>query len=447
MVLLSSIGKVLMNSFKPALSMIFVVVLTTLLAACQPPAAPAESLHARTARDTSPDAPADDISQLVADNNAFAFDLYHQVASEQDGNLIFSPYSISLAFAMVYAGARGDTEQQMAEVLHYSLPQERLHPAFNTLDLKLQPVEPPPPTPTPYPYSNPPDPLVLNIASTVWGQHGFPFEADYLEILALNYGAGLQSVDFAADSEGARRSINQWVSDATEDRIEEIAAPGTIDSETKVVLANAIYFNGEWDYPFTENETHSAPFRRLDGSEVDATMMVNNFTVLKCGRGATFHAVELGYGGPAAMLLLLPDEGAFPAFESALNASIFHEVSTTLQPTNSLTLTMPRYDFEAELDLVQSLKGMGLTAPFSNADFSGISSGGLVIDAAVHKATIAVDEQGTEATGATMIAMTTSLMASACGQDVVAVRPFIFTIYDTDSGTILFLGRVLDPSQ
>jgi serpin B len=436
-----------MNSPRALSPLASCLLLLIVLTACQPAS---ETIRARTERNTSPAAPAADISQLVADNNAFAFDLYHQVASEHDGNLIFSPYSISQAFAMLYAGARGDTEQQMAEVFHFSLPQDRLHPAFNALDLNLQPVGALPPTPTPAAWGSPPADVRLSIANALWGQTGYPFETTFLDSISLNYAAEIRSADFAANPEAVRHEINTWVSDQTEGLINEIASPDAVNSNTRLALLNAIYFKGDWTWPFAGG-TEDGPFTRLDGSQVSTPMMENSQAYLRCGKADTYHTIELTYGESenTAMMLFVPDAGQFEAFEATWDPEVFQQSQTDTFSTNMLTLTMPRFKFESDIDLAKSLSAMNLSLPFSGgADFSGISaSGSLYISSAVHKATITVHELGTEAAGTTAVFLEESGTTSECGFELAIDRPFIFAIYDTDTSAILFLGRVLDPSQ
>ena len=205
------------------------------------------------------------LEELARGNSAFAFDLYAALASEE-GNLFFSPYSISLALAMTYAGARGETERQMAEVLHF-LPQDLHHDAFNALDLELasrSEVEE---------GESEGNAFKLSIANAIWGHSGYEFLQPFLDTLAESYGAGVQAIDFEASPEGARKTINDWVARQTEDRIKDLIPTGMITELTRIVLANAIYFNATWRYPFDEGETRRAPFFLLDGSTKDVPMM------------------------------------------------------------------------------------------------------------------------------------------------------------------------------
>ena len=199
-------------------------------------------------RNDSPQTGAADVSILVAGNAAFALDLYRAL-NDSDGNLLISPHSISLALAMAYAGSRGDTERQMAETLHFDLPQDRLHSAFNALDLSL----------TGRVSGEEADGFHLNVASSVWAQEGQGFVPSYLDILALNYGEGVGQLDFRRDPNAASARINEWVADGTEGRISHLITPDAITPFTRLVLANAVYFKAEWQQPFDERATSRRP--------------------------------------------------------------------------------------------------------------------------------------------------------------------------------------------
>ena len=256
-------------------------------------------------------------TELVAGNSAFAFDLYQALRQKSDGNLFYSPHSISLALAMTYAGSRGETEQQMAATLHYTLPQEQLHSAFNSLDTTLAG------------YSDPEneDAFQLNIANAIWGQDGYEFLPHFLDTLAENYGAGLRTVDYINATEAARQTINDWVSDETEEKIQDLIPQGTLDSLVRLVLTNAIYFNGKWVLPFEENNTHDAPFTLLDGSTVTVPMMSQTEN-LKYGGGDGYQAVELPYRDSSlTMLFILPEIGRFEELEQALSADLVASTS------------------------------------------------------------------------------------------------------------------------
>lgn len=382
-------------------------------------------------RETSPQVPQDDIAKLIEGNSSFAFDLYQKIR-DGSGNLFFSPYSISLALAMTYAGARGETAQQMAEALDFTLSQENLHPAFNALDLAL--VE------------NGNDNFRLNIANSLWGQYGFSFENDFLDVLALNYGARMWLVDFITDAENARTKINYWVSEHTENKIENLLPAGSVDDYTRLVLTNAIYFKAIWQNKFDAQDTKEEMFTLLDNSQVSVPMMFQSER-LRYAEGTGYQAVELPYvDSDASMLVILPTLDNFSEFESSLDPELVGTIENNLQ-YQEVDLKMPKFEFEASLGLSDVLKQMGMTAAFSlpPADFSGINAeNNLYITDVLHKGFVSVDENGTEAAAATAVIVgTTSLPPPPITMTI--DHPFIFMIRH-NNGSILFLGRVLDPT-
>jgi serpin B len=413
------------------------VAVSLFLAACGPPS---ETRIARSneRRVTNPTIPEDDLHALVDGNNAFAIDMYQSLP--RDGNLVFSPFSISLALAMTYAGARGETESQMADTLHFELPQDRLHPAFNALDLALEE--------TAKTNDKDQEPLQLNIANAVWAEQTFPFLQEFLDTIALNYGAGINLADFINNYEPTRKEINGWVSDKTNEKIQDLLPDGSLDSDTRMVLVNAIYFKADWLDQFDSDSTKDAPFHLLDGSMVDVPMMHQGLQIPYV-QGDGFQAVELAYAGnTAAMDIIVPDEGNFQAFDSSLNSESLNEIFSTMQPA-SVDFGIPKFTFTSDFELASQLENMGMKDAFDRgrADFSGMTGGkDLFISDVVHKAFIAVDEAGTEAAAATgvILAITSAPMFDI---NFVVDRPFIFVIRDLQSGQILFLGRVVHPVQ
>jgi serpin B len=412
-----------------------------LLSACAPSGGTIAA--SKLERVTNPDATPAELAELVEGNNAFAFGMY-QAARALDGNLVYSPYSISLAFAMTYAGAREATARQMASTLHYTLPDDRLHPAFNALDLDLAR------RPDQAANVDEKDRFQLSIANSLWGQDGWSFLPEYLDLIAANYGAGMRLVDFEQAPESARKQINNWVSEQTKKRIQNIIPPGLIDPSTRLVLANAIYFKATWQYEFDANDTADRPFYLLDGSTVSAPMMeIGRQVQLSYAAGDGWQAVALPYkGGLTEMVIIVPDPGNYEAFESTLTAERYNEIVAALQP-EMVELSMPKFEFETEYSLKDMLAGMGMTDAFipDIADFSGIDGTHLLyIGEALHKAFIAVDEKGTEAAAATVILM---MAASLPPQGVILTidRPFFYAIRDVPTGAILFMGRVLDPRE
>jgi serpin B len=406
-----------------------------------PPEPSSPSLpSAQAPRQTAPQVAPSDLASLAEGNTTFAFDLY-QVLRQADGNLFYSPYSISLALAMTYAGARGETARQMAEALSLILAPDALHPALNALDQALA-------SRGEGAAGKDDQGFRLNIANALWGQEGYPFLPEFLDLLAENYGAGLGLLDFAGAAEEARLTINRWVEEQTEGRIQDLLAPGVLTAATRLVLTNAIYFNAAWLHPFEAELTEDGPFSLLGGGQVTVPMMrLPGAVSLGYAAGDGYQAVELPYdGGQLSMVLLLPDPGAYPAFEQALDAERATAILEALS-RQQVALTMPKFEFESQFSLGEALQALGMTDAFSEAaDFSGMTGQrGLFIGAVIHKAFVAVDEAGTEAAAATAVVMLESAMPLE-PVEVRVDRPFVFFIRDIETGTVLFVGRVLDPS-
>ena len=394
-------------------------------------------------RDKAPDVPDADLATLVESNNAFAFELYRAI-SGTDGNLFFSPHSISTALAMAYAGARGETELQMAETLRFDLPQDRLHSAFNALDLSMDPG------------TEADEAFRLNAANSVWGQEGYDFLPEFLDSLAMNYGDEVRPADFRRDPEGARVRINDWVADETEQRITNLIPPDAISDLTRMVLANAIYFNAAWSHPFEERATTDRPFHLLDGTQREAPMMRQQEN-LRYADGDGYQAVELHYeGGEMSMAILVPDSGRFEEFEYGLSGRSIQGVVDSLD-YELVRLTMPKFETESTLNLSDTLIAMGMPDAFDeeSANFSGMDGQlckrkgdiCLLISDVLHKAFVAVDEAGTEAAAATavIVGITRGVSIEPEPIELVVDRPFLFIIRHLGTGAVLFVGRVLSP--
>ena len=392
----------------------------------------------------SPGATEPELADLVRGNAAFAFDLYRALA-QGEGNLFYSPHSVSLALAMTYAGAGGETERQMEDTLRFLLPQDKLHPAFNALDLNLA-------SRGEGATGQDDSGFQLNIANAVWGQEGHEFITDFLDVLAEQYGSEVRRADFRRAPEEARVRINGWVADETEDRINDLIPPGAIEPTTRLVLANAIYFNAAWQLPFDERATAPRPFHPLGGGEVEAPMMRREGR-FGYTRGNGHQAVDLLYdGGEMSMTILLPDEGRFRAFEGSLDASTVGAVLEALE-TQRVRLTMPKFQVKASFGLADVLKGMGMPNAFdgSSADFSGMDGTSclagddecLLITDVVHQAFVSVDEAGTEAAAVTA-AIVGITRAAEEPVTLTIDRPFIFLVRDQATDAVLFVGRVAD---
>jgi serpin B len=384
-----------------------------------------------------------DVKTLVSANSQFAFDLYHQLAKESPGkNLFFSPESISYALAMTYAGARGNTATEIGNALHFdALPGDQLHAAFNALAQALLAPR--------VSQDKGRAPLQLSTSNSAWGQRGFPFEQAYLDTLARYYGTGLRLSDFVRDAERERRRINAYVAQQTQQRITELIPPGIIDDMTRLVLVNTITFTADWRAAFAKELTTRQPFTRVDGSRVRAPMMAQEEPGGFEGyQGDHFVAARLPYEGGASMLLIVPDAGQLAAVEQRLDPALVQQITTGLAP--GVGVSLPKVDFRAHVDLPTAFRALGVHDAFDpqRADLTGIAPrpAGLYVSDIVHEATIKVDEDGTKAAAATAVIIgDTSLRVSRFV--VRADRPFIYLIRDDATGAILFVGRVLDPTQ
>ena len=425
-----------------AITILAAVVIVALLAGCNNSATPNANIglaQSDAQRIMAPDIPAADTAELVTGNNAFALDLYEELQSEE-GNLFFSPYSISTALAMTYAGSRGETEQQMADTLHFSLSQNQLHPAFNALDLQLVSNEE-------GGKSDKKTDFTLRTANSLWGERDYSFLPEFLDTLARNYGAGMRLVNFKTAPEPARIAINDWVSDQTEEKIKDLIPQGAINPMTRIVLANAIYFYADWQRQFDPNATRDAAFTLLDKEQVTVPMM-SQLSGFLYTQGEGYQAVEMPYvGGKAAMTIVVPNSGEFTDFDSSITADQIDEIIANLE-RKQVQLSLPKFTYESEFSLAGILAQMGMRDAIDPmaADFSGMDgTRELFISAVIHKAFVAVDEEGTEAAAATAVVM------AASGMPIVDVtltidRPFIYLIRDTETGSILFIGRVLNPA-
>ena len=421
---------------KALVSVLIVLSLVLPVIACSQPTA-GEVLASDKERIASPDVNPSEQALLVEGNSAFAFALY-QALRAQEGNLFYSPHSISVALAMTYAGARSETAEQMAATLQFLLEQERLHPAFNWLDAELA-------SRGEGAQGKDGEGFRLNIVNAIWGQKDYGFLSAFLDVLAENYGAGLRILDFASETEKSRLAINDWVSDQTEERIEDLIPQGVLTSGTRLVLTNAIYFNAAWEYPFDEDMTEDGPFYLLDGGQVVVPMMrqTESFGYTD---GEGYQAVELLYDGDElSMVIMLTEDGQFEVFEEGLQADTVSDIIGGLQLTE-VALAMPQFEFDSEFSLKDTLAEMGMPIAFSGAaDFSGMTgSPDLSIDAVLHKAFVSVDEAGTEAAAATAVIMTEEAPEPLVW--LTLDRPFIFLIRDIGTGAILFVGRVLNPT-
>lgn len=397
------------------------------------PEAPGTLIASDKQRVAAPAVPAEDVAALAASNTNFGAALYRQAARPGE-NLFFSPYSISQALSMVYAGARGTTEAQMAQALRFTLPQDRHHPAMNALDLSLHGR-------VGHAGGKQGAPEFRAVNAT-WGQQDYVFEPAFLDVLALHYGAGVRAVDFKGETELLRTQINDWVEGQTNQRIQELLPAGSLRPDTRLVLTNALYFKGGWAEPFEKQLTRSGTFHLQGGGEQQVEMMGNSFEVPRM-KGEGFEAAALPYvGGAFRMLIILPASGRFEEIEARLSAEFLDGIRGALRSQHT-ALSLPRFQVEMTLPLGEALQGLGMVDAFTRqADFSGITlQERLAIHHALHKAFISVDEEGTEAAAATEVTAGPVSMPPAFTVD----RPFLFLIEEVETKAVLFLGRVMKP--
>ncbi len=375
------------------------------------------------------------MDSLVQGNNRFALELYGRLGGEA-GNLFLSPASISTVLAMTYAGARTETAAEMARVLRFGLPPERLHPAFAAMREDLRSAADS-------------SGAELRIANALWGQKGHAFLPDFLALARDGYGAGLDAVDFTGATEAARRTINAWVARETSDKIQELFEPGVLTADARLVLTNAIYFKGFWARQFSAKLTREAPFHATAKRDVAVPMMGQTATFGYLD-GGDFQALELPYRGDAlSMVVLLPKAvDGLAALEKKLAPSALDDWMRRMDPKEVET-ALPRFKVTAGIQLDRTLAELGMRRAFSRAtaDFSGMTGQrDLFISAVVHKAFVDVNEEGTEAAAATGVGMALTAM-EAPAPVFRADHPFVFVIRHSRTGAILFLGRIVDPTR
>jgi serpin B len=416
-----------------------------------------------------------DARRAAVSINAFGVNLYRQLLTDPDAdlggkNLVFSPASIEIALAMARGGAGGDTATQMDRVLQ-TTGWKDLSAGVNSLDQALASRN------GSWTDGDGKKELTLKLANAPFAQHGWTIEPAYLDALGAAFGAGLRLVDYQADTAGARETINRWVSDRTAKRIPKLLGEPDVSEQTRLFLVNAIYLKAQWTEWFDEDLTKPAAFHRPDGSTVNVpTMERLGQQQIPYARGAGWQATELRYLGPdlkhqLAMLLVLPDD--LDSFETSFTAAQLAGITASIKtergllsqlhdcpgvPANeqdggcyryTVDLSMPRFGVETRAKLKNVLTALGMPRAFeTSADFSGIHKGDpLYIGTVIHQANIDVDEKGTEAAAATAVGMDTGGGPSPIKQITLRLdRPFLFFVRDVDTGAVLFMGRVTDPS-
>ncbi len=367
------------------------------------------------------------LEKRIEHNNEFAFDLYMQL-KDSSGNMIVCPHSIVTCFGMAYAGARGNTEKEIAEVLRFNYPPEGFHSVLKQLndELKNRPM------------------VDLRIANGSWGRLDMTYLQSYLDTLSASYGADIEYLNFAGEPEQSRLIINQWVELHTAGFITDLLPPNSINASTYLVLANTVYFLAEWLYQFDPTFTYDGTFTLLDGAEIQVPIMHGEQN-MPYYVGDGYQAMEMPYKGEQlSMVLILPDAGQYESFEDTFTTAVLDTVLSRLQ-TQHITFSIPKFGFYSNFDLVANMQTMGITDAFipGVADFSGMDGtvdGQPWINLIVHKAYIMIDEYGTLAAAGTGMVLSIGIHPHFG-----AVRPFIYIIRDIPTGTILFMGRVVDP--
>lgn len=399
---------------------------SSLLAACSSP----EPVSRDARQITSAEG---DLRGVVDGNNAFAWALYDELRRNDSGNLFFSPFSISAAAAMAYAGARGETASQMRETLRLQIEDDAYHQGFGALLDDLG---------GPHQGRG----YELSIANRLFGQEGFAFQSDFLSLTENAYRAPLKTLDFAGNHEAAREHINAWVSEQTRDRIPDLLAEGSVSSDTRLVLANAIYFNAQWATAFDPEQTREERFFIDAETMIDVPMMRLSDAKFTFAYFESFRALELPYlDEELGMVVLLPDEpDGLSALEEELSKELVDEVVDSLKESvkSKVDISFPKIEVSYDLDLAEPLIAMGIVDAFDEdlADFSGIAER-LYLSEAVHQAFVQIDEAGTEAAAATAI----GTVRNSGPPSFFADHPFLFFIHDRLTGSVLFIGRVVNP--
>jgi RNA polymerase sigma factor (sigma-70 family) len=390
---------------------------------------PAPAAQSRPVTVIQPEQVKADKAAVVAGNTDLAADLYGKLRGEQ-GNLFFSPYSISAALAMTYTGARGQTAAEMEKTLHFPVGQERLHPALAALlqESRGQGKN-----------------YQLHVVNALWGQKDYAFRADFLDTTRDHYGARLHAVNYREDVEGSRQTVNAWVEKETQGKIKDLLSPGVVTVDTRLVLTNAVYFKAEWERKFRGAQTTQQPFRTAAGAEVKVPLMDQRADLRYCDYGS-FQGLELPYKDKdLALVVFLPKKAdGLSELEQSLTGTSLVNWLKKLEP-HDVQVYLPKFQTSFAFRLKQMLRELGMADAFvpGVADLSGIGGkpGELFIQEVVHKAFVSVTEAGTEAGAATGVVVDDASAPPVFRAD----HPFLFLVRDNRSGSIMFLGRLVDP--
>jgi serine protease inhibitor len=371
------------------------------------------------------------VNTVVKANNQFGFDIYSRFSGE-DGNIFFSPYSISSAMVITYDGAKGKTAEEMRSVLHFPednvIRRSGFAKIYNEINQKNKKFQ-------------------LNTANALWAQKNYLFLTHYLEIIKRYYGGKATNLDFVNKPEESRIIINQWVENQTNNKIKDIIAPGAINQETRLVITNAIYFKGNWVKQFDKKNTIIRDFEISTSKKVKTPIMSLLDGKFNYTETEKIQVLELPYSGnELSMLILLPKNKDLKSIEESLSMENLSEWRKNLKE-QKIDIYIPKFKLETKYDLSGTLKEMGMPIAFSgDADFSGMTGNrDIFINQVIHQAYVEVNEEGTEAAASTAVIMPTSALPTL--KVFNANHPFIFLIQEKNTGNILFLGRVVDPTK
>jgi serpin B len=374
----------------------------------------------------------DGIGDIVDASNQFGIDVLQKLAENEEGNIFISPYSIFTALSMTYEGARGNTADEMADVLHLPDNEKERLGSFAQVqnDINKGSTE-----------------YDLSTANAIWPQEGGNFKELFLNTIKQYYYGKVQELDYDSDPEVCRQTINEWVENQTNDRIKDLIPQGVIDTLTYLVLTNAIYFKGEWVYEFDEDDTEERTFYAPSGS-VQTDMMhlrVEEEDTLPYFENSDLKAVELPYkGDELSMVLVLPKDGTIDEMVSNLDLDMIGDINDGLEE-HELYVHIPKFKLETKYSLVPVMKELGMNQAFGNADFSGMTEDvPLQISEIIHQTFIEVDEKGTEAAAATAVVMREN--APSASYIFNANQPFLYMIKQRETGNILFMGTMKDPT-
>ena len=378
------------------------------------------------------------VETLVQDNSSFAIDLYRKL-STAGGNIFLSPFSVSNALAMTYAGARDNTQKQMASALKFSLDQRELTPAFGMLHSRLNQLQG---------TGN----ISLDAANSLWPKNDYKLLPEYLELVKRYYGVSITSLDYQANPEQARETINEWVAKNTRDKIKDIIPPGSLNAETRLVLANAIYFKGEWEQKFKADLTENLEFFLSSNRSVQTPMMTQT-AHFRYAKVESLQILELPYiGNELSMLVLLPKQtDGLKSVENNLSLENLRILKGRMAPTKIL-VHIPKFEITSTFFLADTLASMGMVDAFSrkDANFRGIAvrqDQPLYLSSVIHKAFVEVSEEGTEASAATVADMASEshlVKPPEPPPEFRADHPFIFLIQENQTGSILFISVAID---